>query len=149
MARTLATGSWNRVIAALVIGSAVLSLATCVNVTPIRMPDSNMGYSISCPPIEAGTKCIEKAGELCPGGYQIAGSGNTFYSSYSSNGQFATASAFNRPQLMVECNGPSAASIDSDPMGNCLRDGLWQRTDRDTCRAMGGQFALPGRPPSQ
>jgi len=53
--------------------------------------------------MEGGTMCIQKAGELCPSGYQIAGSGGTYYSSYSENRGFATATAFNRPQLFVEC----------------------------------------------
>lgn len=82
---------------------ALLAVAGCVNVTPITMPDGKPGYSISCPPREAGTMCLQKAGELCPAGYQVAGSGGTFQSYAYGNGQFFSAGAFNRPQLVIEC----------------------------------------------
>ena len=133
-------------ILALTTAALALSIGGCTRVTPIRMPDGNMGYSISCPPAEGGTACIQKAGELCPAGYRIASQGGTTMSSFYANNGFFYGSTVTRPQIMVECNGasmltPSAASVTDDPsrLVNCRMDGKTTMMLRGACEQRGGE----------
>jgi hypothetical protein len=90
--------------------------------------------------------CIQKAGELCPEGYQVEGSGATNSAGFFSNGYSSTFFAVSRPQLFVECTAPttavvptSAAEDDPTRLVNCRIDGKLDMMLRGACVKKGGE----------
>lgn len=83
---------------------------SCASTTRTIMPTGEVGYSISCDGSMVGMNvCFEKAGELCPTGYNIHNQNQS--SGWMANG-FATGSISTKG-ILVSCkeNGKSPASL--------------------------------------
>jgi hypothetical protein len=53
-------------------------LSACAQATPINIGDGRQAYLIECPgAYNKLSTCVKKANELCPSGYDIAGSSQT------------------------------------------------------------------------
>jgi hypothetical protein len=48
-----------------------LVLVGCATVTPIVMPDGRRGMSIDCTGESSWAGCYQKAGQMCPAGYEV------------------------------------------------------------------------------
>ena len=82
-----------------------LILSSCASATKVTLPSGQKGFSIDC----SGTaipvsKCIEKAGEVCPNGYEVISSHNesgTMFNPFQGNGQYIPTS---HKGMMISCN---------------------------------------------
>ena len=68
-------------------------LFSCASSTKIILPSGESGYNISCSGTAVSiSKCIEKAGEVCPSGYNVLSSHNKSWVMTNFNGQLLTTS---------------------------------------------------------
>ncbi len=79
------------------LGCCILILAGCATATRTISPNGNPVFSISCG-AAAQSACYQKAGEVCPSGYNILSANGSRYM-----GQLATAN--------VNAYGGSASSV--------------------------------------
>ena len=57
--------------------ACIVLLSACASAKQITLPSGNSGYSINCSGTAVSiSKCVEKAGEACPNGYNIISSHN-------------------------------------------------------------------------
>lgn len=55
--------------------SAAALLTGCTTVTPVSGPDGRQAFSIQCG--NDRTRCLKKAGDLCPTGYRVVDNSST------------------------------------------------------------------------
>ena len=83
----------------MLIGVAVFAGGCAVTSRPIMGPNGGEAYAMNCMgPVE---KCYSKAGELCPGGYEVIDRASTGYSS--TNTHTGQTTLGTRNSLMIEC----------------------------------------------
>jgi hypothetical protein len=62
------------------LASILLSLSSCATIDPIPLkgPNGNQGYTMRCSGMGRTLEmCYQKAGEVCPNGYNIVGQDNS------------------------------------------------------------------------
>ncbi len=73
---------------------SLAALTACTTVKEVTLPDGTTGYNISCDgSIQTAAACMNKAGEICPGGYDVIAAdstsqpivSSTIYGSYANN----------------------------------------------------------------
>ena len=80
-------------------------LSGCASATKVTLPSGEKGFSIDC----SGTavpisKCMEKAGEVCPSGYEVISSHNergTMFNPFQGKGEYIPTS---NKGMMIRCN---------------------------------------------
>ncbi len=93
---------------------ALAMLTGCNPATQMVLPDGSQGFSISCPgSLQTMGACYEKAGVMCPGGYDVIGGDESrtpfAFGQSSSNSQFSGSA--NRNSAMVQGSGSSQSSF--------------------------------------
>lgn len=75
----------------------------CTKVTNVVTPSGNQGYALSCG--SRADRCYEKAGELCPKGYNVVnqGTGMSAVPGYGSSGQPGGTFATSIQSMLIEC----------------------------------------------
>ncbi len=83
----------------IVLMSALIS--SCAKSKMINLPNGNKGYSITCNGTAVAiSKCMEKAGEVCPNGYnEITSHNNRGIMTGFNNEQIATS----QKGMLIEC----------------------------------------------
>jgi len=83
---------------------ASLLLAGCTQVNTVKGPDGRDALLIDCP---SELECVQKAGEMCPAGYNI----HTSSTSLHAGGPYSVSS---RNQILVTCN-PGGVVVPPEP----------------------------------
>jgi hypothetical protein len=83
------------------------------NATPVNGPDGQPGwFSVSCKRDQGN--CEERAGEVCPNGYETANAsghaGTAAFANYDSNGGTAFVVPTYHGHMLIKCHG--AAAVD-------------------------------------
>jgi len=81
-----------------VIGLAIL--AGCVQVHEVKGPDGKPALAVKC---GDATKCYQRAGALCPNGYDLVGNNNASFV----GGANGTVYGGTQTTLLVECKNPA------------------------------------------
>ena len=103
----------------LVVFSLSSLVIACARATPVITPNGNQGYSISCGAAVLD-KCYEKAGEVCPRGYEVLDrQGSQYLGQVSTGNAYANSggNAFaNRMNAQANYNSNARANYSSVPM---------------------------------
>lgn len=93
---------------------AISCLVGCSHASakPVNGPDGSPGwFAISCKKDQGN--CEEKAGEVCPGGYDVADAsghqGVDAFASFNQNGGSGYAVSTYRGHMLIKCKGAPAA----------------------------------------
>lgn len=95
-------------------GLAIACLVACSHASakPVNGPDGSPGwFAISCKKDQGN--CEEKAGEVCPGGYDVADAsgheGVAAFASFNQNGGSGYVVPTYRGHMLIKCRGAPAA----------------------------------------
>jgi hypothetical protein len=98
----------------MMIGVFALALSACALNRPMTLPDGSQGQMISCPgSLQSMGDCYQKAGEICPLGYDIVGGGteatpfafgNATVGPHAGTATYSSGAIVQR-SLMVRCHG--------------------------------------------
>jgi len=91
-----------RLIVAIAVGALAL-LAGCVSVSEVKGPDGKPALAVKC---ADATVCYQKAGELCPNGYDFVNSSTGTVVS----GVNGIVTSGNVTTILVECKTPVATT---------------------------------------
>jgi len=92
------------------------SVAACATATPVHGPDGDPGwFAITCRRDQGN--CVEKAGEVCPGGYVVAGSDGRESLSVIPTQSGSVVSTHYHGEMLVKCK---AATVEAAPVAKPL-----------------------------